>query len=99
MIFSIAAAADCTWPYSSESSCSGWKSRLSRPMNAISVPSVSVPSSYSRDPSASTATVATTPNSSIAGKNSDERFWACWFERWLARLSSENCSRNASSRL
>ena len=25
LILSIAAAADCTWPYSSESSCSGWK--------------------------------------------------------------------------
>ena len=99
MIFSIAAAADCTCPYSSESSWSGWKSRLSSPMNAISVPSVSVPSSYSREPSASTATVAITPNSSIAGKNSDERFCACWLERWFARLSSENCLRNAPSRL
>ena len=68
-------------------------------MNAISVPIVSVPSSYSRAPSASTATVAITPKSSIAGKNSDDRFCACWLERWLARLSSENCPRKASSRL
>ena len=68
-------------------------------MNAISVPSVSVPSSYSREPSASTATVAITPNSSIAGKKIEERFWACWLERWLAWLSSRNCFRNAPSRL
>ena len=63
------------------------------------MPIVSVPFSYRRDPSASTATVAITPNSSIAGKNSDERFCACWLERWFARLSSLNCFRKTPSRL
>ena len=77
LIFSIAADAACTWPYSSESSCSGWKTSASSPTAAISVPIVSEPCSKSSAPTPRTATVATTPSSSMVGKKTDESFWAC----------------------
>ena len=44
-IFPIAALAACTWPYSSESSWSGWKTRESIPTPAISVPISRLPPS------------------------------------------------------
>ena len=57
-ILSIAALAACTWPYSSESSWSGWKTSCSIPTAAISVPISSEPPSIMRAPAKRTATVA-----------------------------------------
>ena len=42
----------------------------------ISVPMVSEPSASSREPITSTAAVEITPISSIAGKNTENSFWA-----------------------
>ncbi len=76
-ILPIAALAACTWPYSSESSCSGWKTSWSIPTAAISVPIWSEPPSISlRAGEEHHRPCATTPRNSIAGKKTDESFCA-----------------------
>ena len=97
-ILTIAAAADCTWPYSSESSWSGWNSRPSRPMNAITVPSVALPSWTRSAPTHSTAPVASMPSHSMAGKNTAQIVCAWTFAAWFASFISLNASRNWSAR-
>ena len=71
LILSIAALAACTWPYSSESSCSGWKTSASRPTAAISVPISIEPPPMNCAPAKSTAAVAIAPSNSIAGKKTE----------------------------
>ena len=44
LILTIAAAADCIWLYTSDSSCSGWNTSCSRYMAVISVPMLMSPS-------------------------------------------------------
>ena len=79
LIFSIAAPADCTWPYRSESSCSGWKTRFSTNTDETSVPIVSEPWPSRCPPTQSTETVAIAPRNSIPGKNSELSHCACVF--------------------
>ena len=74
LIFTIAAAADCSCPYTSESSCSGWKTSCSRKYAAASVPICVAGSTC--EPTSSTAAVDTTPRNSITGKKTEKIFCA-----------------------
>ena len=74
-IFTIAAPADCSWPYTSDSSCSGWKTSWRSAIAVISVPIVSVPWSYRCEPKKRTLAIASTPRNSIPGKKTEKIRW------------------------